>query len=265
MADSYSIAKGGKLKFKGSKDKKHKKHKKRKHEDRDDVHTADKTEDQSDKAEHGGWWTVSKFSQITGNICIEIGDNRYMFAEDNGRFILGPTRESGDGPEPEEIITAVKLDETRISLKSGYGQYLSVSPENLVVGRSSAIGNREQFEPVFQEDKMALNGCNGCFLSVDEDGDIVCQNKTVGPAEVIKIRSNICLDVDPLSSIPKEERGSVKMAEINYVKKFQSFEDRRLLISKEDKSHLKKAKKEGIFHETMLDRREKMKADRYCK
>ena len=43
----------------------------------------------------GGWWTVKKFSQISGNICIEIGDNRYMFAEDNGRFTLGPTRESG--------------------------------------------------------------------------------------------------------------------------------------------------------------------------
>ena len=38
---------------------------------------------------------MSKFSQITGNICIEIGDNTYMFAQDNGRFILGPPREAG--------------------------------------------------------------------------------------------------------------------------------------------------------------------------
>ena len=43
----------------------------------------------------GGWWTVSKLSQITGNICIEIGVNTYMFAEDNGRFTLGPPRDYG--------------------------------------------------------------------------------------------------------------------------------------------------------------------------
>lgn len=28
---------------------------------------------------------------------------------------------------------------------------------------------------------------------------------------------------------------------------------------------LKKAKEEGLLHEAMLDRRSKMKADRYCK
>lgn len=41
----------------------------------------------------GGWWVVSKFGQITGNICIELDERRYMFAQDNGRFVLGPSRE----------------------------------------------------------------------------------------------------------------------------------------------------------------------------
>lgn len=39
----------------------------------------------------------------------------------------------------------------RIALKSGYGRYLGINSEGLVVGRSDAIGPREQWEPVFQE------------------------------------------------------------------------------------------------------------------
>jgi protein FRG1 len=36
-------------------------------------------------------------------------------------------------------------------------------------------------------------------------------------------------------------------------------------VSGESKKELKKAMKTGVLHEALLDRREKMKADRYCK
>lgn len=57
----------------------------------------------------------------------------------------------GEGPFPEEILTAVKLSDTKIALKSGFGKYLSVQPDGTVVGRSDAIGPLEQWEPVFQD------------------------------------------------------------------------------------------------------------------
>lgn len=48
-------------------------------------------------------------------------------------------------------------------------------------------------------------------------------------------------------------------------KKFQKFQDKRILINKEDVTSLKQAKDTGNLHEVLLDRRSKMKADRYCK
>lgn len=264
MADSYSYVKGGKLKLKGHKDKKHKhkKHKKRKH---DEIDTDVPVIEDGDTPKHAGWWLAKKFDNITGNTVIEMGEYRYIAAQDNGRFKLGPQRAEGEEPDPIEILTAVKVNDTKIALKSGYGKYLSVDPNGYVIGRADAIGTREQWEPVFQEGKMALNGCNSCFISYDDDGDIVCSNKKAGDNEMIKIRLNAMIDKDPLADIPMEERGKIKDAEINYVKKFQSFQDRKLKISKEEVSNLKKARKDGVLHECMLDRREKMKADRYCK
>ena len=37
---------------------------------------------------------------------------------------------------------------------------------------------------------MALNGCNNCFMSYDDDGDIVCTNKKAGDREMIRVSLN---------------------------------------------------------------------------
>ena len=48
-------------------------------------------------------------------------------------------------------------------------------------------------------------------------------------------------------------------------KKFQSWEDRRVRVCGESKEGLEAARRQGKLHEALLDRRERMKADRYCK
>lgn len=103
-----------------------------------------------DAIAHGNWWRVSKVEDITGPVAIEFGKHTYIKALDNGLFTLGAPHADGEGPSPEEILTAVNINERKIALKSGYNKYLCVDKNGNVVGRSDAIGAMEQWEPVFQ-------------------------------------------------------------------------------------------------------------------
>lgn len=107
-----------------------------------------------DSLRHGNWWKVCKIEEINGPVAIEFGKHTYVKALDNGLFTLGAPHNEGEGPSPEEILTAVPINEQKIALKSGYNKYLRVEKDGVVTARSDAIGAMEQWEPVFQVNQI---------------------------------------------------------------------------------------------------------------
>ena len=83
-------------------------------------------------------------------MAIQFGKQAYIKALDNGLFILGAKHADTQGPDPEEILTAIHVSENLVAFKSGYGKYLRVEKDGLIAGRSDAISSLEQFEMVFQ-------------------------------------------------------------------------------------------------------------------
>nr|CAH8822878.1 unnamed protein product [Trichobilharzia regenti] len=226
--DSYSFVRPGKLKLKGEKKKKHHK---RKH---DSEPKAKKSELILDAEAHGGWWSVKEFDEIKDSIAIQVNvassgqsfneseqnlsnkefpDACYLSATDEGLLVIGPPRKYGEPPAPEEIFTAMKVSETKVAFKSGYGKYLGVSTKSdaLLTATADAVGIFEQFEPVFQDGRSALLGANNCFLSPDpETDDVVFKSQQAKTNEMVTFRSNKPLTHDPLLDIPEEEREGLK-------------------------------------------------------
>ncbi|CAF0827023.1 unnamed protein product [Didymodactylos carnosus] len=263
-SDVYAV-RGGKLELKGNvlKKKKHKS-KKRKHGGNE----SDEGDDE-DFVKHAGWWRTKQFVDIQGSIAIEFGENTYVHSLDNGLFTIGPPRDFGDGPDQREILTAIRITENKIALKSGFGKYVAVNKNGLLVGRSDAIGPAEYFEPVFENGQLALSASNNKFIRVNDEGDLIATDEKAADENFINIRS--CAKREHINEkrrklLPEEEQPTnVKDVEVNYVKKFQKFQDKRMRVNQGDTKNLVKARGDGTLHEVLLDRREEMKSDRYCK
>lgn len=222
-----------------------------------------------DAVEHGGWWRCTKLTEITGSIAIEFQERQYVKSVDDGTFILGVKHDKGDPPAFDEEFTAFIVNDSKIYIKSGYGKYLKVDTNNVIVGRSEAAGTQECFEPVWDDGKMALQAANSCFLSIDpEDDQLVAIHKKVTSSGdgVCIIRSNAFRGEVISKTAPIEEKvEDLDQIELDYVKRFQKFQDKKMRICTEDKNELAKARDTGKLHEGLLDRRSKMKSDRYCK
>lgn len=276
MEEQFAKVKSGGLRLKGEKVKKHKKHKshkKREHEEdpAENEIKRRKKEYKADGDKHGGWWVAEKYHEVSGPVAIQFSNNCYMKAMDNGKFVLGAPHADGEGPDPEEILMAMRIGGEgsggKISLKSGFDRFLRLNKHEQMHGVSEAVGRLEEFEPVWQDGKCALLGPNNKFLTADDDDLIVCTQLTVGDTEIVRIRSNKEKEDVSKKIIPVEERGSAADVELKFTKKFMKFQDHKYKarLDYETQGQILTAKEQGNLHEELLDRREKLKSDRMCK
>uniref|UniRef100_A0A915EU76 FRG1-like family protein n=1 Tax=Ditylenchus dipsaci TaxID=166011 RepID=A0A915EU76_9BILA len=231
-----------------------------------------------DKEEHGGWRRIAEEVDVRGGIdvVIECGDSSrcYLAAQDNGKFIVGVKHfVYGEQPNAEEVLMLIKSpDDPKMSLKTGFGKYVGVDPEGLLVAVADAIGSRERFEVIFQNGKCAIQSASsGLFLKLtpsDDEYVRVC-SRTVSEAggEVINMRTN-SEKVGPLDWRTVEDKQLAGDCETSYVKMFQhskvDLKNKLINYDVKDKAAVKRAQDEGDLHETLLNRRAKLKSDKYC-
>lgn len=220
-----------------------------------------------DSESHGGWWIVETLTQIKGEVALEFLPNFYAKAFSDGSIRLGDPHPDGEGPDPDEIFTATCAATNQIAFKSGYGRYLSIDSGKNIVGLSEAVGEKELFVPVFENDEAALSTFNHYFVSYDDDSDdypLVARSQSVGTKEKMTLRVHYDpRKLDKQSELEEISEDNIFEAELSHLKKFHGSKRAGVDVN-DDRLELKKARQDGHFYEALLEKRTKSKSDKYC-
>ncbi|KAL1915756.1 uncharacterized protein VTP21DRAFT_6515 [Calcarisporiella thermophila] len=261
MSD-YKI-RSGKLSFKGDSKKKKKKRK-----DLDEVEQKETPESLE------GWIPVESLDDLTGPIFIlfkaEHAPVCIHTVEDSTSLHLSPLSVSLSDAEPtdvQQVFLAQRLMSGEYAFKTSDGKYLSCDKFGELSVGSTAVGPLESWAPVVKEAGIAFQTPYQKFLSVDEvaGGGLRLRGdaETIGFCELFQVKfqaRNKRRAKKEAKEIVNEEE-----LEVEQIKRFHAWGGGKIVTSKEDTRELKRAKKEGKLSEAMLDRRVKLKSDKFCK
>ncbi|KAI1315089.1 hypothetical protein EDD11_001331 [Mortierella claussenii] len=202
--------------------------------------------------------------------------------DDDGPGPMPAAKVSFNNAEPTAVhqvfVAALIPDSDRLTLKTYDGRYLSSDKFGIVSADSEAIGIQEEWTAIIKADQeeggICLQSHYGKFLSVDEVAAVESRGAGSGfqiraDSEVIGFCELFQAKIQAKYRKKIKKSNDVKIAtkdyELEQNRKFQTWNHGRVIVSNENLGDLKKAKKEGRFSEALLDRREKLKSDRYCK
>ncbi|KAM0792381.1 hypothetical protein ACM66B_005061 [Microbotryomycetes sp. NB124-2] len=183
------------------------------------------------------------------------------------------------------VCTRVPDSDDKVTLRSGSGKFLAADELGQVTADREARGQQEEW--TIQD---AQTGSGRCVLRSSYDKllsiDVVAGGKielradaetetdterwrVLMQGEFVAKAKKALLDKKGVKEAIKSRDGltvvnNVGKLEDELIHKFQARGAGRFVGTSEDKRELKRAKKEGKLGEAMLDRRVKLKSDRYC-
>ncbi|KAJ7109507.1 FRG1-like family-domain-containing protein [Mycena epipterygia] len=171
------------------------------------------------------------------------------------------------------VITRVAGSPT-VNLRTGTGEgkFLSCDAHGLISADRDARGPQEEWTPVVLPDGMvAFMNVYEKYLSVDEVAggamELRGDSEEVGFRERfwIKVQYKYKKEANEEEKQKKDGLGDpMRIDETGTNKLYQTWGMGRSVTSDADKKELKRARKEGRLAEAMLDRRAKLKSDRFC-
>ncbi|KAJ6597023.1 FRG1-like family-domain-containing protein [Mycena vulgaris] len=280
--------KSSKLTFKGDSKKK-----KRKREDGDGGRPSKRKEEEKDPED---WVLPEQPNEIRGPsfivhpadpspICVTYNStsNRVVLAALDKVRAEDPAAEPAPPPTLLErtptdvsqvwVVTRVAGSPT-VNLRTGTGEgkFLSCDAHGLVSADRDARGPQEEWTPVVMPDGMiAFMNVYEKYLSVDEVAGGTMELR--GDSDEVGFRERFWLKVQykykkEANEEEKQKKDGLsdplRIDETGTNKLFQTWGMGRSVTSDADKKELKRARKEGRLAEAMLDRRAKLKSDRFC-
>ncbi|KAB5594421.1 Protein FRG1 [Ceratobasidium theobromae] len=164
-----------------------------------------------------------------------------------------------------------------INLRTPEGKFLSCDALGLVSANREARGPQEEFTPIILPESdgqgnhmVAFKNIYEKYIGVDE----VAGGQTTlrGDSETVGFNERFWVRVQheykrKAGEEDRQKAGKTRPLDIDETgtnHKFQAWGAGRSVVSVDDKKALKKARKEGNLSEAMLDRRIKLKSDRFC-
>ncbi|EIW85088.1 hypothetical protein CONPUDRAFT_87579 [Coniophora puteana RWD-64-598 SS2] len=170
-------------------------------------------------------------------------------------------------------VTTRVAGSSTINLRTGTGEgkFLSCDKHGIVSADREARGPEEEWTPVFMPGGMvAFMNVYEKYISIDEvaGGTMTLRgdSEEVGFKERfwVKIQSKYKKEAHEER---KKREGATKSPTIDEAgtnRTYQAWGAGRSIVSHDDTRDLKKARKEGRLSEALLDRRAKLKSDRFC-